>query len=280
MCVNFSFAQITNVDVIKMSKAGLSQDVILSKISTEPPNFKTDIDDLIFLKSNKVADTVINLIVFRQKSFKNSASDLSKKNSDGENFIFPYSGIYFKENDNYTSLDPTLVSFSTQRGIYLTSIYIGQIEGSKANYVLNNNPEFYFNFDESKKSLNSANPNDVGNQSNYLSLLSSLNSHAISPNEFKLLKLDVKKSLMGLGKNKEQREYIAGKINAGKTDLSIDSRYIVNFKYKKISENTYKINFPDGLVPGQYCFVYSGNVQSTNNLYNGNKIKVFDFSIE
>ena len=67
---NFSFSQITNVDIIKMAKAGLSQEVILGKISTEPPNFKTDIDDLIFLKSNKVADTIINLMVFRQKSYK------------------------------------------------------------------------------------------------------------------------------------------------------------------------------------------------------------------
>ena len=84
--------------------------------------------------------------------------------------------------------------------------------------------------------------------------------------------------MLGLGKTKEQREYVAGKINAGKTDLTIDSKHIVNFKYKKISENTFKIFFPEGIAPGEYCFVYAGNIQS-NAFINSNNIKVYDFSI-
>jgi len=273
-----AISQVTNEDVIKMSKAGLSQDIILGKIATETPDFKTEIDDLIDLKSNNVADTIIKLMVYRQKSYKTAVAKTTGDNGDGSGYIFPSSGIYFAEDDNYTALDPTLVTSSRGKGTFGYKM-MAQIEGSEANYDFAPDVEFYFNFDDAEKSLNSANANDDGN--NYFTYLASNNAQAISPNEFKLVKLNVKKGMLGIGKTKEQREYVTGKINAmGKTDMSIDSKYIVNFKYKKISDNTYRVYFPSGLEPGQYCFTYAGNNNSNPYFLNQNNIKVYDFGIE
>ena len=281
LIIFFSFVkikgQISNEDVIKLSKAGLSEDIILSKISTETPDFNTSIDDLIKLKSNNVADTIINLMVYRQKSYSNQVGQITNNNSDGGNYVFPSSGIYFKEFGEYTSLDPTLVTSSRGKGALLSAKMISQIEGSEANYEFESDVTFYFNFDDAQKSLNSANNNDDG--TNYFAYLSSNNAQAVSPNEFKLIRLKVGSNV--LGQKKEQREYVSGKVNAlGQVDMSIDSKNIVTFKYKKISKNTYKVYFPEGLSAGQYCFSYAGNNNSNPYLLNQNNIKVYDFGIK
>lgn len=59
-------AVLTNADIVQMQKAGLSEEVILSKISTSTTNFNTGTQDLIQLKEVGLNDTVINAMV--QKS--------------------------------------------------------------------------------------------------------------------------------------------------------------------------------------------------------------------
>ena len=59
-------AVLTNVDVLQMQKAGLSEEIILSKIGTSTANFNTGTQDLIQLKDAGVTDNIINAMV--QKS--------------------------------------------------------------------------------------------------------------------------------------------------------------------------------------------------------------------
>jgi hypothetical protein len=59
-------ATLTNLDILQMQKAGLSEDIILSKISTSTTDFHTGTQDLIQLKESGVSDNVINAMV--QKS--------------------------------------------------------------------------------------------------------------------------------------------------------------------------------------------------------------------
>ncbi len=54
---------LTNLDVIQMQKAGLSEDVILSKIATSDTDFRTSPQDLIDLKNAGVSDRIIQAIV-------------------------------------------------------------------------------------------------------------------------------------------------------------------------------------------------------------------------
>ena len=63
--------------------------------------------------------------------------------------------------------------------------------------------------------------------------------------------------------------------------MSIDGKYLVNFKYDKVSSNTYKIKFDAPLKPGQYAFLYIGNNRSPlNQMYGQNNVKAFDFGIQ
>jgi hypothetical protein len=59
-------AGLTNADIIRMQKAGLSDEIILSKIATSTTNFDTGTQDLIQLKDAGVKNNIINAMV--QKS--------------------------------------------------------------------------------------------------------------------------------------------------------------------------------------------------------------------
>jgi hypothetical protein len=272
---------IRNETVIKMTKSKLGDKIILSKINTSPNKFDVSTDALIKLKDNNVSDTVVNIMVYKQSLLESNSDKNNSANSDGSNSTFKTSGIYFKKNGKYTSLDPTLVTSASSKMGLTSSKNMSQIEGGEANYQFNEAPEFYFNFSPAKKDLNKSNGNATSTD-NYMDAIlntgpyGSSNAQAVSPNEFKLVKLNASKG---------KREYQSGKtggVYGGKTDYSIGDKYIITFKYEKISDNTYKIIFPLGLKPGEYCFVYLSNNANTNPylVALGQKIKVFDFGIK
>jgi hypothetical protein len=56
-------AGLTNADIVHMQKAGLSEEIILSKIGTSTTNFDTGTQDLIQLRDAGVKNTIINAMV-------------------------------------------------------------------------------------------------------------------------------------------------------------------------------------------------------------------------
>jgi hypothetical protein len=192
------------------------------------------------------------------------------------------SGIYFKDSNNIISIDPTLVN--TIKGSRFLTAYgrkqksIAQIDGREANYVVSSDVKFYFKFKPEQKELNSSNSNATNKvgEENYINLLfaaSTGSTKAISPNEFKLVKLKFKKG---------KRSFINGKyrLYGIEYEPSIDPKSIVDFKYKKIDENLYEIYFPNGLNLSEYCFVYMGGFSEQYIWLRNSNIKVFDFSVK
>ena len=57
---------LTNADIVQMQKAGLSEEILLSKIAGSTANFDIGTQDLIRLKEAGVKDNIINAMV--QKS--------------------------------------------------------------------------------------------------------------------------------------------------------------------------------------------------------------------
>ena len=191
------------------------------------------------------------------------------------------SGIYFKDGNQITPLDPTVVTFS-KRGNLILHAYglkiksIGELTGKEANYIIKSSNQIYFKFKPEEKELNSSNSNSTNKvgEENYMNiLLSGSNSKAISPNEFKLIKFKIKNG---------KRTYYAGKYNdaMGYTiNYSLSPKEVVDFKYKKIGDNLFEIYFPNGLSVGEYSFVYLSNTQS-NYPFKSSVTKVFDFSVK
>ncbi|NCW87753.1 MAG: hypothetical protein EBV71_02535 [Chitinophagia bacterium] len=223
-------------------------------------------------------------MIEKQGKINETINTTVKNNKNDKNFIFQETGIFFERGkDQYIALDPTIVSSNrTSMGV-VNSKFKAQIEGAEANYTVDGNVVFYFNFDTNKKSLNNSNANQSqaasATKSNYLEELfsqiyggSSNNYQAVSPNDFRLIKLDVSKG---------RREYISGKLSAfGQFDMSIDNKFLINYKYEKVSANTFKIKFESPLKPGQYAFLYIGNNKSPmQQMYGSNNVKVFDFGV-
>lgn len=286
---NLSFGQtkvdtLKNSTIIKLTKSKLQESVIIQKINQSVCNFDVSVDALIELKENLVKDTVINVMIQKQTYIDASTRSMVNNNKTDQNYVFSESGIYFLRNNEYINLDATIVSTTNPKAGMFNVKYKSQIEGGEANYQLTEKkPTFYFNFEASKKNLNDANANTTSeNKGNYFDQLfnkvgygnSNSNYQAVSPNDFKLIKLE---------KGKKKREFTSGKINSlGRMDMSIDSKNLVDFKYEKVSKYTFKIIFPKDLAPGEYCFMYLGNNNNAPymELYGQNNFKVFDFSVK
>ena len=54
---------LTNDAIVKMTKAGLSEDIIVSTVGSQPAKFSTSADDLIALKKAGVSDKVIGAMM-------------------------------------------------------------------------------------------------------------------------------------------------------------------------------------------------------------------------
>ncbi len=265
-----------NETVIKLTKAKLQESIIIQKISKSVCSFDVSTDALIRLRENNVSDKVIELMISKQDESEVSSEKKIVNNSTDQNYVFTESGIYFFEDGKYTMLDPTNVGVPALKPGFIipgTYKYKSQLEGSEANYQLKEkHPTFYFNFEPAKKSLNNSTEKE-NTQNNYMAeILSRMdaangNASAISPNDFKLIKLDQERG---------RREYTSGSAGIGRTDMSIADGYLVNFKYEKVSGHTYKVSFPVDLKPGQYCFLYANKASARQQ----SGAKAFDFSVK
>lgn len=271
---------LTNAEVIKLHNSKVGDKIIISKIESSDVNFDISTDALVQLSQLGVSEAVVNVMMEKQTAKDKASNNLVKSSGISDGFAFPRSGIYFEnEKKKYVPLDPTLVTSTKSDGNCLINCLMSYglaskknfsyIEGYEANYHLGRNPTIYFCFSDGKKDLNKAKSNQ---DDDYFGQLIG-NQTAVSPNEFKLIKFKIK------GKS---RSYVSGSVkgNTLTADVSIADEYLINFKYVQVAENTYKLIFPNGLEPGEYCFYYLSN-QGTNP-YAGsgyNNIKVYDFGV-
>lgn len=274
-----------NQSIIKLSKSKLPENVILKKISQTPSNFDLSVDALVKLKEYGVSDRVIDAMMNQQNTIPAAAPAVSGNLAE-RNLNFSESGIYFLKDSSYSNLDPAFVTVINPGPAPSTYMYKFKIDGAEANYqIANKRPEFYFVFDTVKKSLNDPNTKTlIQNNYFYIDPLYPIGDfgnrnrvyQAISPNDFRLIKLDVDNS-------KTTRKFTTKVIRwRDDFEVTIDGKYIVGFKYEKLSGTTFKIKFDSDLPPGEYCFFYSGNnkIADCTQRSGQNTMKAFDFSIQ
>ncbi len=83
LVVSYSFAAeiLTNADIVKMVKAGISNEIIITKIKTTDCNFKLTVDEILKLKDEGVPEEVLNEMI------KKNTSQAETKNSNVEKQI-------------------------------------------------------------------------------------------------------------------------------------------------------------------------------------------------
>jgi len=139
VCAALAAQQAMNNDsVIKMIKAGLSEDIIVGSINSQPGQYDTSADGLIALKTAGASDKVVGAMISKASGVAPVAAPAAASNGlpPGIDEI----GVYMKDTSgNWVALMPEVVNFKT--GGVLKSLATnglvkgdinGHIEGVKA----------------------------------------------------------------------------------------------------------------------------------------------------
>lgn len=255
---------LTNEKVITMTKAGLPASIIVNKIHTSKTNFNTSTDELIRLQQAHVPTDIINAMVEASSTAstvtsRTGAGDVSKTDPNDPAATHE-AGVYlYQEKDGQkkmTQLEPTISKQSKTGGVFSSALTYGIAKikfkavlagASAALQVDNLRPVFYFYFEEKNSGLS---------RTNYF---------ATSPNEFSLVKMDVKKS---------GREVVVSQANVFGAESGTLDKYARGFGYDKIAPGVYKVYPKEDLTEGEYGF-YFGEGQA-----GASAAKIFDFGIK
>jgi len=240
-----------NDAVIKLVKAGLSDDLIVSTINASPASFDTSADGLIALKTAGVSDKVVGAIVMKASGAAATAATSSSAAPIAQNPDDPMAlheaGIYaFNEkaaDHKMTMLEPSVYGQGKTGGVFTSAMTYGIakakmkaiIRGAHSNArVTDPQTTFYFYFEQQGAGLSNA---------------SSFFGGTSTPNEYTLLRFDVKDST---------RETVIGKFNAFGSSSGNDDKAIVPFTYTKLKPGIYKVTLSAPLQKGEYGFVAPG----------------------
>jgi hypothetical protein len=253
----------TNQDVIEMAKAGLSDDVIITKIrqayeaGTDAVSFDTSVDGLKALKGANVPDSVIKVMINPVPPPATVVAGTSSISVDA-NLPPPEVGVYWRDEGKFVLIQGQAVTNAKtggKAGSFFTNGLRNQhwdatIEGNTSkNVVRDRQPIFYLYVP------------DGDDSSDYV--------------------------LVKLNRKSDHREFQIGSfggIRGGKSGVQKDKE--VAFHAEHVGIRVYKIRLDEALKPGEYAF-FMGTGQSNTmaGARGGNRSggsasgRVWDFAI-
>lgn len=272
-----------NDELIKLAKAGMSDDVILAVIAkTDKAKYDTSADALVKLKTAGVSDKAIAAILgisssapaSAQPSTPSPAAAAAAQTTQhvGVSFDQPSvasldgreAGIYLLNAKNeLEQLEPAVYSGEASGGKYLHNVFgfvpvnkNAVVRSPTANQrVQTTTPTFYFFFENRGAGLSNTGGTFVG----YM-------NSASSPNEFALARLKV---------STDERQITVAKDSTIKDRVGIPSKDTIDVVFKKLRPGVYEVRPRNPLTPGEYCFFYQGGAADT-----GGVGKLFDFGVD
>lgn len=266
---------LTNQMVIALAGAGIGDEAIVAKIRNSGNQFDLSTEKLIELKSKGVSSPVIAAMI--QAGNGSPVSGNAAGSSDSPDPLVPHpSGIYLLVDRqgaaHMVRMDPT-VSNQTKTGGILGYAFTGGIVPISMKAVLPNvgarvrttagHPVFYFYFDEANRSLSQGGPGGMW--------LAGPAAAVTSPNEFSLVRFDVKKNT---------REAKVGKFNIGGAKAGVMDNDRIAFSYDQVAPGVFRVAPEQDLPPGEYGFLYSmGGGTGMGMQAAGSTSRVFDFAV-
>ena len=241
LATSLSVAQqaLTNDAIIKMSKAGLSDDLIIQTINTQPVSFSTGATDLVSLKQAGLSDRVIGAMLSPHLAAAGAAKGDSAAATDGVDEI----GVYYKDRSGkWIAMSPEIINFKS--GGFLKSVATngivkqdqnGHLDGETAKLQVTKPVEFLIYTPE-----------------------------GTAPNEYQLLKLRVSKN------TREFRSSTGGVFHTS-TGATRDA---VEINPTKIAPRRYTFTLDSATPAGEYGVLPPGAV-STSNAASGGKLYTF-----
>lgn len=270
---------LTNEAILKMVKAGLSDDVIVSMVRTQPARYGLAPDQLIALKSAGVSDKIVAAMVERNsgagagaQANASGATPAAGTVSGGNpnDPLAPHdSGIYLYAKDRngeykMTVLEQAAYQGSKTGGVFTSALTYG-LKKAKMKAVIpgqhasirtpDSQPIFYFYFEDKAAGLGKGGFG-AGSVSN--------------PNQFALIKLDLTKS---------SRETIIGEFGALGASSGTHEKSMVTFKSERLRTGLYKV-VPNGpMEAGEYCFLVSQVNMGAFGAGASGAAQIFDFGV-
>ena len=251
VCALTVFAQtsLTNDAIVKMVKAGLGEDVILSMIKSQPAQFTVTPDAMIALKKDGVSDKVVAAMVSKGSAGAAAApaaaaTPASAAAANGSDTASLEIGVYFKKKDEFVEILPEVINWKT--GGFLKSVATGGVVKGDVNGNING--------PQSRNTV--ATPLEF--------LIKTPEGVAIT--EYQLIRLRSNKT------EREFRTVTGGVLHAS----GGASRDLVEFEGKKLANRTFSVVLPDKLGAGEYGFLPPGAVTSSNSASIG---KMYTFRV-
>jgi len=241
---------LTNDSIIKMAKAGLGEDILVSTIKTQPGRYTTAPDDLIALKVANVSDKVIAAMMEKSSAggaapapaapAGNPPAAAVKAAPAAVNEV----GVYHLKDGGWADLPPEVVNFKT--GGVLKSIGTAGIVKGDVNGRVNG--------EHSRTTLKTP-----------ISILVYV-QEGVAITEYQLLRLR---------DSKDAREFRT--VTGGVMHVSGGAtRDLVPFESKKTAPRTYEIVLPN-LSPGEYGLLPPAGGDSTSS--SGRIGKIYSFRL-
>lgn len=250
---------LNNEKIIALTKAGLSEGLIIDKINSESCDYDVSTEKLIALKTAGIPDSVVGAMV-RRCATLNQQRGIAGDDTSSDPRVRHSPGIYTFQNwltpeklQIIRPSKPSGVKSSGNGSILFPFVTKMVIPGGTSHTPeQTNHPEFYFYFNVSDEKVS-----DFGMENSI---------SAQSPDEFSLVKF-IKKG--------NDRELIMGKSSfygniAVSIKKGVESKYTIHFNSEELSHGIYKVTTEQDLDSGEYAFVFTGA--------NGNS-RIYDFSI-
>ena len=230
---------LTNDSVVKLVKAGLSEDLIVGMINTQPGSYKLGPDDVLALKNQAVSDKIIAAMLRRSSGAGASPVAISEAASGYPTEI----GVYLRKDGGWIEILPEVVNWKTG-GVFKSIASMGVVKGDVNGHL------------DGKSSRNR--------------ITSILEFFIVAPEgvaitEYQLLKLNENSN------NREFRTVTGGVFHA----KGGSTRDLVPFEGKRVASRTFSITLT-GLRAGEYGFLPPGAFTSASS---GSIGKMYTFSL-
>ncbi len=245
---------LNNDSIVKLVKAGLSEDLIVSTINASPGTYDTSADGLIALKHAGVSDKIVAQIVLKSTAPAPSAQPpippldpmpgaIEQGSTDPDNPAAPHeAGVYIFSDSSPAGTKMIMLkpSFCTQNkvsGAFSSAMTYGiakvkikdVVSGAHASLrITDSQPTFYFYFED----LTS-----MGNRNSSLTFGPSIGMTQ-SPIGLLLRKFDT---------HGDTREALKS--------FNADNKTLIGFTFTKLRPGAFKVTLNGPLSPGEYGFI-------------------------
>jgi hypothetical protein len=234
---------LNNDAIIKLVKAGLSDDLIVSTISASPGTYDTSANGLIALKTAGASDKVVTAIVMKASGVSTAAT--APAATSGLPAGVDEVGVYYKDKTGaWTALMPEIVNFKTG-GVLKSLATAGVVKGDLNGHI-----------EGARAKLNTTFP----------VVFAVYVPEGVAITEYQLLRLH---------SNSDSREFRS--VTGGVMHVSGGAtRDALDFQSEKIAPRVYQITLQASTGKGEYGLLPPGAVGSSNM---GSSGKIYSVSI-